>query len=103
MNPKSIKIIKDSIDIWKRTRISYISLSNGIILTNESCITHYLFNDIIMKEICSYMYSEINIIKLPFLNEYKKKIWNNIEKYCSKHNISFFNIEKIFNLDQLLS
>jgi len=102
MNPKSIKIIKDSIDIWKRTRYSYISLLEGINLTDESHIHRYLFNEVIMKEICSYMYSnDIHIIKLPFVNEYMKKIWYNLEKYSSKYNISFFNLEKIFNFEQL--
>jgi hypothetical protein len=38
MNPKSIKIIKDSIDIWKRTRYSYISLLEGIKIIDESHI-----------------------------------------------------------------
>jgi hypothetical protein len=100
MNQKSKRIIEDSINIWRYTRLTYINLLEGT--KNNTHIDKYLFDEIIVKEICTYMYEEVNIKKLSFLNEYMMKIWNNLERYCYRYNISFFNCEELFNFDQLL-
>ena len=49
------------------------------------------------------MYSNIKIKKLPFLNEYMKYIWYNLEKYCYRYNINFYHCEELYNFDQLLN